>query len=100
MTVVTAALEAPYPERPNEGPIRFNVEFSPMASPSFEPGRPGETAVEVARLIERGLRQSGAIDQEALCVMAGRKVGEGGGWRGSWRGGRWARMGGGGRKVG
>lgn len=41
MSVVTAALEAPYPDRPTEGPLRFNVEFSPMASPAFEPGRPG-----------------------------------------------------------
>ncbi|MEW5303070.1 MAG: hypothetical protein WDW36_005798 [Sanguina aurantia] len=74
MTVITAVLEAPYPDRPNEGPIKFNVEFSPMASPAFEAGRPGEAAVVMARLVERGLRQSRAVDQEALCVMAGRKV--------------------------
>lgn len=43
MAVVTAALEAPYPSLPNEGSVRFNVEFSPMASPSFQPGRPGKT---------------------------------------------------------
>lgn len=35
----------------------------------------GEDAIEVARLVERGLRQSQAVDQEALCVLAGRKVG-------------------------
>ncbi|KAG2500081.1 hypothetical protein HYH03_002358 [Edaphochlamys debaryana] len=74
MAVVTAALEAPFPDRPSEGPLRFNVEFSPMASPAFEPGRPGDDAVQVARLVERALRQSGAVDQEALCVVAGRKV--------------------------
>ena len=28
----------------------------------------------LARLVERGLRQSGALDTEALCVVAGRKV--------------------------
>eukprot|EP00198_Chlamydomonas_reinhardtii_P014113 XP_001703450.1 3'-5' exoribonuclease PH component of the exosome [Chlamydomonas reinhardtii] len=72
MAVVSAALEAPYPDRPSEGPLRFNVEFSPMASPAFEPGKPGEDAIQVARLIERGLRQSGAVDQEALWVGAGR----------------------------
>ncbi|GFR41126.1 hypothetical protein Agub_g1774 [Astrephomene gubernaculifera] len=74
MAVVSAALEAPFPDRPSEGPLRFNVEFSPMASPAFEPGRPGEDAIQVARLVERALRQSGAVDQEALCVVAGRKV--------------------------
>lgn len=60
--------------RPNEGSLRFNVEFSPMASPNFEPGRPTETANELARLIERGLRETKAVDLEALCVLAGRKV--------------------------
>ena len=60
--------------RPNEGSLKFNVEFSPMASPNFEPGRPTENANELARLIERGLRETKAVDLEALCVLAGRKV--------------------------
>ena len=77
MTAVVAALEPPFPDRPSEGSVRFNVELSPMASPAFEPGRPGEDAVELARLVERGLKQSHAIDSEALCVLAGRKVGRG-----------------------
>lgn len=38
MAVVTATLEAPFGDRGNEGSLRFNVEFSPMASPAFEPG--------------------------------------------------------------
>ncbi|KAF5842080.1 ribosomal protein S5 domain 2-type protein [Dunaliella salina] len=74
MTVISAVLEAPFPDRPNEGSIRFNAEFSPMASPAFEAGRPSVDAVELARLIERGLRGSGAVDTEALCVLAGRMV--------------------------
>jgi exosome complex RNA-binding protein Rrp42 (RNase PH superfamily) len=74
LSSVSASLESPYPERPAEGNVRFNVEFSPMASPMFEPGRPGEEAIEVARLVDRALRGSRAIDQEALCVLAGRKV--------------------------
>lgn len=74
MAVVAATLEAPFADRHNEGSLRFNVEFSPMASPAFESGRPGEDAIEVARLVERGLRESRAIDLEALVVLAGRKV--------------------------
>jgi exosome complex RNA-binding protein Rrp42 (RNase PH superfamily) len=74
MTAIAATLEAPFPDRPSEGSIRFNVELSPMASPAFEPGRPGEDAIELARLVERGLKQSHSIDTEALCVLAGRKV--------------------------
>ena len=64
----------PFSCRPNEGSVRFNVEFSPMASPNFDAGRPGEAAIELARLVERSLRETRAIDQEALCVLAGRKV--------------------------
>ncbi|KAG1674614.1 hypothetical protein FOA52_001863 [Chlamydomonas sp. UWO 241] len=74
MSSVLGTLEAPYAERPQEGPIRFNVELSPMASPAFEAGRPSEEANELARLLDRALRQTRAVDQEALCVLAGRKV--------------------------
>ena len=45
-----------------------------MASPSFQPGRPGEAAIDVTRLLERAFRDSRAIDQEALCVLAGHRV--------------------------
>ncbi|KAK9817867.1 hypothetical protein WJX72_003394 [[Myrmecia] bisecta] len=74
MAVVTGMLEAPFPDRPTEGSIRFFVELSPMASPAFEGGRKGEATVEVTRLVERGLRDTRAVDLEALCVLAGRKV--------------------------
>ena len=41
LAVVSAKLEQPSGARSNEGSISINVEFSPMASPNFEPGRPG-----------------------------------------------------------
>jgi exosome complex RNA-binding protein Rrp42 (RNase PH superfamily) len=38
-----------------------NVELGAMASPAFEAGgRPDDAAVELARVLERGLKQSGA----------------------------------------
>lgn len=73
-THTQAALEAPFPDRPNEGSLRFNVELLPMAAPHWEGGRPGEEATELARLVERGLRESRAVDTEALVVLAGRRV--------------------------
>jgi len=45
-----------------------------MASPAFEGGRPTASAIELMRVIERGLRESRAIDTEALCIIAGQKV--------------------------
>lgn len=45
---IKATLDAPYPDRPSEGSVFFNVEFSPMASPAFEPGRPGQQSLQHA----------------------------------------------------
>ena len=56
MGFVTGQLVQPYKDRPNEGSLAIYTEFSPMADPSFEAGRPGESAVEVGRIIDRGLR--------------------------------------------
>jgi exosome complex RNA-binding protein Rrp42 (RNase PH superfamily) len=53
------AQAAPFQDRPNEGLFALTVEFSPMASPEFEPGRPVDAAVELSRFLERGLKQSG-----------------------------------------
>ncbi|XP_047978280.1 exosome complex component RRP45A-like [Salvia hispanica] len=74
MGFVTSQLVQPYRDRPNEGTLAIFTEFSPMADPSFEVGRPGESAVELGRIVDRGLRESRAIDTESLCVIAGKWV--------------------------
>ncbi|XP_030538877.2 exosome complex component RRP45A-like isoform X1 [Rhodamnia argentea] len=74
MGFVTSQLVQPYRDRPNEGSLSIFTEFSPMADPSFEPGRPGEFAVELGRVIDRGLRESRAVDTESLCILAGKLV--------------------------
>ncbi|KAL8483607.1 hypothetical protein ACS0TY_026336 [Phlomoides rotata] len=71
---VTSQLVQPYRDRPNEGTLAIFTEFSPMADPSFEIGRPGEFAVELGRIVDRGLRESRAVDTESLCVVAGKWV--------------------------
>ncbi|KAG9443822.1 hypothetical protein H6P81_015162 [Aristolochia fimbriata] len=74
MGFVTSQLVQPYRDRPNEGTLSIFTEFSPMADPSFESGRPGEFAVELGRIIDRGLRESRAVDTESLCVLPGKLV--------------------------
>lgn len=64
----------PFSDRPNEGILISNAELSPMASPHFETGRPGEDAIELARVVDRGIRESKAIDMEKLCIAKGEKV--------------------------
>ncbi|KAI3791929.1 hypothetical protein L2E82_05795 [Cichorium intybus] len=71
---VTSQLVQPYIDRPNEGSFAIYTEFSPMADPSFETGRPTEFAIELGRIVDRGLRESRAIDTESLCVIAGKLV--------------------------
>ncbi|CAL9156179.1 exosome complex component RRP45A-like isoform X1 [Musa acuminata AAA Group] len=71
---VTSQLVQPYRDRPNEGTLSIFTEFSPMADPSFEAGRPGESAIELGRVVDRGLRESRAVDMESLCVVAGKSV--------------------------
>ncbi|XP_052145682.1 exosome complex component RRP45A-like isoform X1 [Oryza glaberrima] len=74
MGYATAQLVQPYKDRPNEGTLAIFTEFSPMADPAFEPGRPGESAIELGRVVDRGLRESRAVDMESLCVVAGKHV--------------------------
>lgn len=64
----------PYPDTPNEGVIIVNAEYIPAASPSFEPGPPDENAIELARVIDRALRESKAISLDKLCIIPGKKV--------------------------
>jgi exosome complex component RRP45 len=65
----------PFPDRPTEGFLQFNVELSPMASQNFEnSGRPTPLAVELARIVDRGIRECRALDTEALAIVAGEKV--------------------------
>lgn len=64
----------PYPDRPNEGTLMVNVELLPMSSPEFEPGPPGRQATEIARVVDRGIRESKAIDVKKLCIKEGEKA--------------------------
>ncbi|KAH9783326.1 exosome complex component RRP45B [Citrus sinensis] len=74
MGFVTGQLVQPYRDQANEGTLSIYTEFSLMANPSFEPGRLGEFAVELGRIVDRGLRESRAVDTESLCVLAGKLV--------------------------
>ncbi len=64
----------PYPDVPDLGVLRTGAEFVPIASPDFESGPPGEDATELARVVDRGIRESDCIDLEKLCIKEGEKV--------------------------
>ncbi|MEM2110643.1 MAG: exosome complex protein Rrp42 [Candidatus Bathyarchaeia archaeon] len=64
----------PFPDRPNEGVLTVNSELVPLASPEFEAGPPGEESIELARIVDRCIRESKAIELEKLCIVQGKKV--------------------------
>lgn len=64
----------PFPDNPDEGVLIVNAEYIPAASPVYEPGPPDENAIELARIIDRSLRESKAIALDKLVILPGKKV--------------------------
>ncbi len=71
---VHLALATPYPDSPDSGTFMTSAELHPMASQQFDIGRPGINSIELARVIDRGIRESDFIDMKALCIKEGEKV--------------------------
>jgi len=73
---VKTQLGTPFPDTPDTGVITVNVELSPISSPINESGPPGPQAVELARVVDRGIRESKVIPMEdpKICVIPGKKV--------------------------
>jgi len=71
---VKVELGDPFPDTPEEGILTVSAELLPLAYPTFEPGPPGENSIELARVVDRGIRESKAIDVKRLCIEPGKKV--------------------------
>jgi len=66
--------QEPYTDHEKEGTMTTSMELLPLSSPNFEYGQPTIEAVEIARVIDRGVRESRFIDFEKLCIKEGEKV--------------------------
>ncbi len=64
----------PFPDTPNEGVLTVNAELVPLASPTFEAGPPDENSIELARVVDRGIRESKTIATENLVIEPGKNV--------------------------
>jgi exosome complex component RRP42 len=64
----------PYPDSPDEGVTMVTAEMSPIASPLFELGPPREDAIELARIVDRGVRESETVNAKELCIEKGKQV--------------------------
>jgi len=64
----------PFEDTPDKGVLMCNAEFTPIAHPTFEPGPPPEKAIELARVVDRGLRSAEILELEKLCLIPGKVV--------------------------
>jgi len=74
MTGVKLSIGEPYPDTPDEGCLVVGAELLPLSNPEFELGPPGIQAIETARIVDRGIRESKALDMKKLCLEPGEKV--------------------------
>lgn len=65
----------PFKDRPDEGVVMVNSEFSPIAHPEFNPGPPDENSIELARVVDRGIRSAEVVDVTKLSQSDGKVLG-------------------------
>lgn len=77
---VNATLVPPRADRPYEGLLQITTDITPMAGMEYDAGgvagvnESREREALFDRMIDRAVRHTDAIDREALCVIAGKKV--------------------------
>lgn len=71
---VKMEVSEPYSDSPDKGNLMLTAELSPLSHARYEYGPPKFEAIEVGRLVDRGIRESKYIDFEKLCIKKGEKV--------------------------
>lgn len=71
---VKLEVATPYADSPNEGNLMVTAEFLPLSSPRFDLGPQPFESLELARVIDRGIRESHFIELDKLCIKEGEKV--------------------------
>ena len=64
----------PYPDSPDKGNLMVTAELLPLSHSKYEYGPPKFPAIELGRLVDRGIRESKFIDLKKLCIKEGEKV--------------------------
>jgi exosome complex component RRP42 len=71
---VKVAVGTPFPDTPDEGLLIVGAEVLPIASAYVEPGPPDEDSIELARVVDRGVRESHMVDMHQMVIEEGKKV--------------------------
>lgn len=66
--------QEPYSDHKDEGTLMVGMEINPSAGDRYEPGPPKMDAIEIARVVDRGIRESGYVDFKKLCIKEGETV--------------------------
>ena len=77
-TIVLAGVKfqlmTPYPDRPTQGGLMCSAEVRPVAGRGWEAGPPSAESIELGRVVDRGIRESGCIDVDELCIIPGERA--------------------------
>ena len=74
VTGVKVQPDKPFPDMGDKGIFICTAEILPLAHPSVEPGPPGENVIELARVVDRGIRESEMIDLSKLVLEKDKSV--------------------------
>lgn len=69
---IKMVVEAPMADTPDQGNLTVSAELLPLADPDFETGPPSPASVELARVIDRGIRAAECIDLQSLLIEEGK----------------------------
>jgi exosome complex component RRP42 len=64
----------PFEGLENKGALILSAEVLPTASPYIEPGPPDEETIELARVVDRGVRESEMVTLDKLALIPGKIV--------------------------
>jgi exosome complex component RRP42 len=76
LVAVKVLMGQPYPDSPDKGVLITSAELVPLASPEVESGPPmsNKKYIEIARVVDRSIRESEMIDMTKMCVAPGKHV--------------------------
>ncbi len=64
----------PFADSPDKGVLIVGAELLALSSPEFQLGPPDAQTTELARVVDRGIRNSKMIDMNKLCIREGELV--------------------------
>jgi len=67
---VKVGIGTPFADKPEDGVLMVSAELLPLASHEFESGPPGEQSIELARVVDRAIRESKTLDMKKLAIDA------------------------------